>query len=69
VNVQKKPTLWLSIHRWNFGPGGMEAVLDVLRLYKRVLEGDSQTVNLNTYELCNFCTILATDSDVPIYRG
>lgn len=65
----KKPTLWLSIHKWNFGPGGEQAVLDVLRLYKRVLEGDSLPVNPNTYELCNFCTILATDLDTPIYRG
>jgi hypothetical protein len=67
--VQKKPTLWLSIHKWNFGPGGEEAVLDVLRLYRRVLEGDSLTLDLNTYVLCNFCTILATDSDALIYRG
>ncbi|ELR22655.1 methyltransferase, FkbM subfamily protein [Acanthamoeba castellanii str. Neff] len=63
-----KPTLWLSIHKWNFAPGGAEAVVDVLRLYKRVFEGHQNQVDINSYTLCDFCTILATDLDVPIYH-
>lgn len=65
---QSKPTLWLSIHKWNFAPGGDIAIIEVLRLYKHVFEGDSMRVDLTSYELCNFCTILATDLDVPIHR-
>ena len=66
--MQVKPTLWLSIHKWNFAPGGAEAIVDVLRLYKRVFEGHQNQVDINSYTLCDFCTILATDLDVPIYH-
>jgi hypothetical protein len=40
----------------------------VLRLYKRVFEGHQNQVDINSYTLCDFCTILATDLDVPIYH-
>jgi len=66
--TQKKPTIWLSIHKWNFGPDGERAILDVLKLYKRVYEGHQTPVNIGQYTLCNFCTILATDLDVAIYN-
>lgn len=66
--MQKKPTIWLSIHKWSYGPTGADAVVDVLRLYRRVLEGHEREVNVHQdYRLCDFCTILATDLDTKVY--
>jgi FkbM family methyltransferase len=68
VKQTVKPTLWLSIHKWNYGPGGDKAIIDVLRTYKRVYEGHQTLINLDNYDLCSFCTILATDLDVKVYH-
>jgi hypothetical protein len=68
ASAQVKPTLWLSVHKWAYDPAGLEALMDVLRLYKRVYADFSKPLDLDTYELCYFCTLLATDLDVEIYN-